>query len=214
MSPAPKANTAPPSPFLQVATPPESSPWLLPLWEVDEDDRKQVLVDAIRQVLTDETSAPLHFNANRRARPLEAIPGTTDVPPNTPWTHHLDSMAMDEGKQPLDLMVPSPIDPIGNADWITATADHCLSVSTQTQTDSDSALSEAVTMGQLKELLLSILKSNSQPAVPLVPAMSEDNNKGKETEDEAARPAAREVETGFKKVMEMYVEHIFSNLRG
>ncbi|KAF7594872.1 hypothetical protein BBP40_007906 [Aspergillus hancockii] len=117
----------PPSPFLQVTTPPDSPPRELPLQDADKDDHKQLFVDAIKQVLTDKMSAEAQatppkqppLNIGRLMQLLEAISGPTGpspesttanvVPPNTPLLPHMET----EGhvKEPVGLMVPSPDDP-------------------------------------------------------------------------------------------------------
>ncbi|KAH2362761.1 hypothetical protein KXV92_006453 [Aspergillus fumigatus] len=53
-----KAITAPPSPCLQVMTPPGSPPRESSLRSTDKDDLKQVFVDAIRQVLSEMPVVP------------------------------------------------------------------------------------------------------------------------------------------------------------
>ncbi|KAE8383895.1 hypothetical protein BDV26DRAFT_287310 [Aspergillus bertholletiae] len=201
MAPAQKAITAPPSPYLQVTTPPDSHSRLSPLWSVDEDYRKQVLVHVIRQVLTDETSA-LTFNANRLARLLEAIPGSTHrsstvVPPNTPRTAPLGSMATDEAKKPIGLMAPSPIDPSAYADWTSADVNHHLPDSAQTKPIPSSAPSEPVTMDHLKELFMALLEGKPQPPAPS--ALSPED-----AEDAAAQAAAEGPGARFKRVMEIW----------
>lgn len=204
MSPAPKANTAPPSPFLQDATSPDSPPRLSPLWNADEDNRKQVVVDAIQRVLADEASAPPPVNANQLARLLEAIMDFTsrsskstiaDVvpPPNTPRTSQLEIMPKVEAEEPIGQMVPSPINPRAYTDWTSAAADHHLRDGAQTNIIPDCA-SEPVTMAQLKELFMALLELKSRPPAPPV-FVPED------IEGAAAQAAA---EARFKKVMEMY----------
>ncbi|RAL05583.1 uncharacterized protein BO80DRAFT_420786 [Aspergillus ibericus CBS 121593] len=128
MAPARKVMTAPSSPFLQVATPPESPPRVASLWNVDEDDRKPVL-DAVRQALIDKMPVPPPFDMNRQARCSEAAPGSTIrssnvMPPNAPRTPHLGSVAMNDAKEPIGLMVPSPNDRRAYANWTSAAADH------------------------------------------------------------------------------------------
>lgn len=161
-----------------------------------------MLVDAIKQVLTDEASAPLPFNTNPLARLLETIPGSAHrysavVPPNTPRTAPLGSMATGEAKEPIGLIAPSPIDPSAYADWTSAAANHHLPDSAQTKPIPGSAPSEPVTMDHLKELFMALLERKLQPPTPIVLAPED-------AEDAAAQAAAEGPGARFKRVMEMY----------
>lgn len=162
-----------------------------------------MLVDAINQILTDETSAPLPLKINRLARLLEAIPGSTHrsstvVLPNTPRTASLGSMATGEAKEPIGLMGPSPIDPSAYAGWTSAVANHHLPDSAQTKLIPVSAPSEPVTMDQLKELFMALLEMKLQPPAPSVLSPED-------AEDAAAQATAEGSGARFRRVMEMYV---------
>ncbi|KAB8261540.1 hypothetical protein BDV32DRAFT_148499 [Aspergillus pseudonomiae] len=117
----------PPSPFLQVTTPPDSPPRELLLQNADKHDHKQLFVDAIKQVLTDKMSAEAQatppkqppLNIGRLMQLLEVISDPTGrspesttanvVPPNTPLLPHMETE--DHVKEPVSLIVPSPVDP-------------------------------------------------------------------------------------------------------
>ncbi|KAE8348130.1 hypothetical protein BDV28DRAFT_153204 [Aspergillus coremiiformis] len=181
MAPAQKAIIAPPSPSLQVATPPESPPRDSPLWNADEGGRKQVL-DAIRQVLIGEMPAPPPFDMNQLARFSEAVPDSTirssyDGPPNTPRTSHLESAPTVKAKDLMDLMVPSPNGPSTCAGWTSGATDHHLRDGAQTKTIPGSAPSDPVTMGQLKELFIILLELKLQPSVLLILVLRNIKNK-------------------------------------
>lgn len=121
-----KAITAPPSPFLQVTTPPDSPPRESPLGNTNKGDHKQVLVNATKHI-SGKMSAGAQalppkqppLNISRLTRLLEVVADPTSrspesttpnvVPPNTPLLPHMET----EGhvKEPVSLIVPSPDDP-------------------------------------------------------------------------------------------------------
>lgn len=204
MEPAQKAIIAPPSPYLQVATPPNSPLQQSPSRSAGEDDRKGLLVNAIRKELADQVSAEPYapppeglqptLNLDRLTQLLKVSSDFTSHsskstvaaigPPSTPQTSHQGSVAMGDARELIGLSVLSPSGPNAYADWSSAAANHRLLEGSQTNTIPGSTPSDLVTMGQLKELFMALLERKPQPPAPSVLAPEDAEN----AEDAAEGP--------------------------
>lgn len=213
----------PPSPFLQVTTPPDSPPQESPLGNADKDDSQQVLVNATNHMsgkMSAGAQAP-PLNIGRLTQALEAIVDPMNrpprsitahnVPPNTPLPSHMGA----EGhvKEPVGQMVPSPNNPSAYADHAAnipnselASAAFCKELSnTQTEVapnSSPTANSAPVTMSQLKELFQAVLEQKSSSAAHTVSGPAAVPKESGEQDEDAKRVRASKLD--YKTVDEVY----------